>query len=239
MRHPGRFVFEGRGHGWLHNRSARSRLLGLQMIFQNSIASLDPRFRSRDAIAEPVRVHRPGIASVQATVEELAERVGLGTNLLRRFPHEMSGGQCQRVGIARALAVQPKLLVCDEPVSALDVSIQAQILNLFADLKEKSGYSYLFISHDLHVVERVSDRVAIMYLGRIVEIGGTKDVFEAPQHPYTRALLDAVPQIPGAGARAEPMRGEIPSPFGSAGRAARFIRAARWRCRSAARSSRP
>jgi peptide/nickel transport system ATP-binding protein len=209
----GEVVFEGSRHGRLHNRSARSRLLGLQMIFQNSIASLDPRFRSRDAIAEPVRVHRPGIASVQATVEELAERVGLGTNLLRRFPHEMSGGQCQRVGIARALAVQPKLLVCDEPVSALDVSIQAQILNLFADLKEKSGHSYLFISHDLHVVERASDRVAIMYLGRIVEIGRTKDVFEAPRHPYTRALLDAVPQIHGGRRAREPLRGEIPSPL--------------------------
>jgi peptide/nickel transport system ATP-binding protein len=143
----------------------------------------------------------------------LAERVGLGINLLRRFPHEMSGGgQCQRVGIARALAVQPRLLVCDEPVSALDVSIQAQILNLFADLKEKSGHS-LFISHDLHVVERVSDRVAIMYLGRIVEIGRTKDVFEAPRHPYTRALLDAVPQIHGGRRAREPLRDEIPSPL--------------------------
>ena len=148
----------------------------------------------------------------------------------------MSGGQCQRVGIARALSVQPKLLVCDEPVSALDVSIQAQILNLFADLKEQSGYSYLFISHDMHVVERVSDRVAIMYLGpHGRDRAGPQTCSRRPQHPYTRALLDAVPRIGTGAPRAQADPGRNPVAVRIRQAAARFIRAARWRCRSAAK----
>jgi peptide/nickel transport system ATP-binding protein len=209
----GEIHFSGQKHRFSNTGSERSRLLALQMIFQNAIAALNPRQRVKDIIAEPIRVHRPQISNVGDVVDELAERVGLGSALLNRYPHELSGGQCQRVGIARALAVQPKLLVCDEPVSALDVSIQAQILNLFSDLKEQSGYSYLFISHDLHVVERLSDRVAIMYLGRLVEIGPTRPLFAQPRHPYTRALMESAPRI-GAGRRTrKPIRGEIPSPM--------------------------
>jgi peptide/nickel transport system ATP-binding protein len=190
----------------------RARLLPIQMIFQNAVASLNPRQRVVDIISEPVRVHRPDTGDIWQHAVELADRVGIGSALLRRYPHELSGGQCQRVGIARALSVSPRLLVCDEPVSALDVSIQAQILNLFADLKEQSGYSYLFISHDLNVVERISDRVAVMYLGRIVEIGAVDSLFARPQHPYTQALMEAAPRI-GTGRRArKPIRGEIPSP---------------------------
>jgi peptide/nickel transport system ATP-binding protein len=208
----GEVHFAGQPHRFRATRADRARLLSIQMIFQNAIASLNPRQRVRDIIAEPIRVHRLAGVPVSARVAELAERVGLGTALLNRYPHELSGGQCQRVGIARALSVGPKLLVCDEPVSALDVSIQAQILNLFADLKEHSGYSALFISHDLHVVERVSDRVAVLYLGRVVEIGPVRALFAGPQHPYTQALLESAPRI-GAGRRtAKPVRGEIPSP---------------------------
>ena len=147
----GEIHFAGEMHRFGNSAAERSRLLAIQMIFQNAVASLNPRQRVADIIAEPIRVHRRAVRGRRATASrELADRVGLGTSLLRRYPHELSGGQCQRVGIARALSVAPKLLVCDEPVSALDVSIQAQILNLFADLKEQSGYSYLFISHDLH-----------------------------------------------------------------------------------------
>jgi peptide/nickel transport system ATP-binding protein len=204
--------FAGQPHHFTHSAAERARLLSIQMIFQNAVASLNPRQRLREIIAEPIRVHRLAGEGVRARVAELAERVGIGTSLLNRYPHELSGGQCQRVGIARALSVTPKLLVCDEPVSALDVSIQAQILNLFADLKEQSGYSALFISHDLHVVERVSDRVAVLYLGCVVEIGPARALFANPQHPYTQALLESAPRI-GAGRRSRrPLRGEIPSP---------------------------
>jgi peptide/nickel transport system ATP-binding protein len=208
----GDILFEGRPHGALHRRAERSRMLALQMIFQNAVASLNPRLRARETIAEPIRVHRQ-IGKTVGAVDELAQQVGIGGDLLRRFPHQMSGGQCQRIGIARALSVQPKLLVCDEPVSALDVSIQAQILNLFADLKEQSGFSCLFISHDIHVIERVSDRVAIMYLGRVIEIGPTRDVLSTPKHPYTRALLEAVPRISRTRRAHKPIEGEIPSPL--------------------------
>jgi peptide/nickel transport system ATP-binding protein len=207
----GEIHFAGAPHRFTHGRVERARLLAIQMIFQNAVAALNPRQRVRDVIAEPIRVHRVA-DDVAERVAELAERVGLGAALLNRYPHELSGGQCQRVGIARALTVAPKLLVCDEPVSALDVSIQAQILNLFADLKEQSGYSALFISHDLHVVERVSDRVAVLYLGRVIEIGPVRSLFADPQHPYTQALIEAAPRI-GSGRRTrQPLRGEIPSP---------------------------
>jgi peptide/nickel transport system ATP-binding protein len=208
----GEILFEGKPHGAVAGRAERARLLALQMIFQNAVASLNPRLRAAETIAEPIRVHRR-LAHAGEAVQQLARQVGIGNELLARFPHQMSGGQCQRVGIARALSVQPRLLVCDEPVSALDVSIQAQILNLFADLKEQSGFSCLFISHDLHVIERVSDRIAIMYLGRIVEIGPTHEVLSAPSHPYTRALLEAVPRISRTRRVHKPIQGEIPSPL--------------------------
>ncbi len=208
----GEVLFSGRTLTGDRGRARRRRLLSIQMIFQNAIASLNPRQRVRDIIAEPIRVHHRETGDINASVRELAQRVGIGANLIDRYPHEMSGGQCQRVGIARALAVQPKLLVCDEPVSALDVSIQAQILNLFADLKEQAGYTYLFISHDLHVVQLLSDRVAIMYLGRIVELGPTKAIYDNPRHPYTRALLDSTPRLGGKHREIPILQGEIPSP---------------------------
>ena len=196
----------------LPNMGRRARLLSLQMIFQNPVASLNPRQRVRKIIGEPVEVHRRELDRA-ATTDKLAEQVGLPASLLDRFPHEMSGGQCQRVGIARALAVDPRLLVCDEPVSALDVSIQAQVLNLFADLKEELGYAFLFISHDLHVVELLCDRVAIMYLGRIVETGPKRSIYATPHHPYTRALLDAAPRIGRKRDGLPVLAGEIPSPM--------------------------
>jgi peptide/nickel transport system ATP-binding protein len=183
------------------------------MIFQNAIASLNPRQRVRQILEEPIRVHDKAGRDPAAVVDELIERDGIHSALIDRYPHQMSGGQCQRVGIARALTVTPRLIVCDEPVSALDVSIQAQILNLFADLREFSGYTYLFISHDLHVVEMLSDRVAIMYLGRIVEMGPTGTIYSQPAHPYTRALLEAAPKV-GRLRQAVPLlKGEMPSPL--------------------------
>lgn len=197
--------------------SHRKRLLPIQMIFQNSVASLNPRQRVREILEEPIRVHGKSRRDPSEAVNELIERVGIHAALIDRYPHQMSGGQCQRVGIARALTVSPRVIVCDEPVSSLDVSIQAQILNLFADLREFSGYSYLFISHDLHVVEMLSDRVAIMYLGRIVEIGPTKTIYGAAAHPYTRALLDAAPKVGRRRAAVPALRGEIPSPISPPG----------------------
>ena len=209
----GAIHFDGMRHTTGRWRKERGRMLSLQMIFQNANASLNPRQRVREIIAEPIRVHGRGAGTLAPRVLELAEQVGLRKGLLERRPHELSGGECQRVGIARALSVQPKLLVCDEPVSALDVSIQAQILNLFAELKEQSAYTFLFISHDLHVVERLSNRVAIMYLGRIVEIGPTAEIYASPKHPYTHALMDAVPQLRGGRKGLKPIEGEIPSPL--------------------------
>jgi len=178
-----------------HDRWAR----GVQMIFQNSIASLNPRLTIRQTLREPLVVH--GLArgaEADEQVDRLAQEVGIDPVLLDRRPHELSGGQCQRAGIARALSVQPELLVCDEPVSALDVSIQAQVLNLLADLRERRSISYFFISHDLAVVERVSDRVGVMYLGSLVEVAPASVIFSSAQHPYTRVLIDSVPRLDGS-----------------------------------------
>lgn len=183
---------------------------GAQMIFQDPAGSLNPRQRVKDIIAEPVLVHG-GAVDVAGRVRDLMERVGLPPQLAERRPHEMSGGQCQRVGIARALALNPALLVCDEPVSALDVSIQAQVLNLFADLQEQNGCSYLFISHDLSVVEHLCHRVAIIYLGRIVESAPAEALFARPQHPYTQALIEALPMLDHRRRNFAPLQGEIPS----------------------------
>ncbi len=186
--------------------------LGAQMVFQNPAGSLNPRQRVRDIIAEPLIVHNAE-SDIAKRVAELMRQVGLPPDFAERRPSEMSGGQAQRVGIARALALEPELIVCDEPISALDVSIQAQVLNLFADIQDQTGCSYLFISHDLPVVERLSHRVAIMYLGRIVEIAATSELFSRPAHPYTRALIASAPRLEAKKLNFRPVEGEIPSPI--------------------------
>jgi len=187
----------------------------LQIIFQDPYGSLNPRVTVSGAIGEALRVH--GVASgseLDDRVEALLERVGLRAEVSNRYPHEFSGGQRQRIGIARALALNPKLIVCDEAVSALDVSIQAQVINLLKDLQEEYSLSYLFIAHDLSVVKYISDRVAVMYLGRIVEIGTTEQIFTSAAHPYTKALLSAIP-IPDPKRRSKhiPLTGDVPSPI--------------------------
>nr|WP_307157735.1 oligopeptide/dipeptide ABC transporter ATP-binding protein [Rhizobium paknamense] len=187
----------------------------MQMIFQDPSASLNPRRKVRDVLGEVLKVHRirEG-AAVEDRLRELMDLVGLRREYLDRYPHEFSGGQRQRIGIARALAVEPKMIVADEPVSALDVSVQAQIVNLFSDLRERLNLTYVFIAHDLAVVRQVSTRVAVMYLGSIVEIGETDALYAHPRHPYTRALLSAIPQ-PHLRQRKERilLSGEIPSPL--------------------------
>jgi peptide/nickel transport system ATP-binding protein len=198
----GRIRFDGRDITRLSQRRLRPLRRHMQIVFQDPSASLNPRRRAGDLIAEPLRAHgRNSRADIQARLLELMRLVGLHPEHLDRYPHEFSGGQRQRIGIARALALSPRLIVADEPVSALDVSVQAQIVNLFMDLQEQLGLAYLFISHDLRVVRQVSDRIAVMYRGAIVETGPTDAIFRAPAHPYTAALLQAVPQ-PGAAHRA-------------------------------------
>ncbi len=208
MPSAGRALFEG---AVLGQGAAR---LKAQMIFQDPYASLNPRMRVGDAIAEAPVAH--GLVARRDKgdfVAGLLARVGLDPAYARRFPHQFSGGQRQRIGIARALAVNPRFIVCDEAVAALDVSIQAQVINLFLDLKDQLGLTYLFISHDLGVVEHVADRVAIMYLGRIVELCPAADLFARANHPYTRALLAAVPRLDAPEQDFRPVAGEIPSPL--------------------------
>ncbi len=188
--------------------------LATQMVFQDPFSSLNPRKRVSKLIGEAPRVHRIAAPDeVNGYVADLLERCGIDPGVRDRFAHEFSGGQRQRVGIARALAVKPEILVCDEAVSALDVSIQAQIVNLFADLRDELGLTYLFISHDLGVVEHLSDRILVMYLGRVVESGPSETVFARPAHPYTRALIDGVPRLDRRRVRYEPVKGDIPSPL--------------------------
>jgi peptide/nickel transport system ATP-binding protein/oligopeptide transport system ATP-binding protein len=185
----------------------------VQMVFQDPYSSLDPRMTAGDAIAEPLVIHRiVHGAELKKRVLELMQRVGLKPDQVDRYPHEFSGGQRQRIGIARALALNPSLIIADEPVSALDVSIQAQVLNLLVDLQQELGLSYLFISHDLAVVRHVSDRVAVMYLGRIVETAATDQLFAQPMHPYTDALLAAAPAAHGASQELQTLNGEVPDP---------------------------
>jgi peptide/nickel transport system ATP-binding protein len=187
----------------------------MQMIFQDPFASLNPRWRVRDIIAEPIRAH--GLvgsrAAIRERVDELLVQVKLAPIDGEKYPHEFSGGQRQRISIARALASNPQFLVCDEPTSALDVSVQAQILNLMKDLQRELGLTYLFISHNLAVVYHVSDRIAVMYLGRLVEIADAASLFASPHHPYTRLLLETIPDMAMSGRRREPVAGEVPSPL--------------------------
>ena len=193
----GRVRFAGEDLFRLSRREMRERRRHLQLIFQDPFASLNPRMTVAEIVREPWSIFR-GVAprrEWRERTQELLAQVGLGPDDAHRYPHQFSGGQRQRIGIARALALNPKLIVCDEPVSALDVSIQAQILNLLAEVQEKFGLSYIFIAHDLSVVRYISDRVAVMYLGKIVETGAWQDVYERPAHPYTQALLSAAPAI--------------------------------------------
>jgi oligopeptide/dipeptide ABC transporter ATP-binding protein len=212
----GEIRFEGRDIAGLPERALRAFRRQAQPIFQDPFASLNPRMRSEEIIAEPLIVHGliRGRAARSAKVAELMGLVGLAPEMMRRYPHEFSGGQRQRVGIARALAVGPKLIVADEPVSALDVSIQAQIVNLLRDLKRRLGLTMLFIAHDLAVVEYLSDRIIVVYLGRIMEIGPSRDLCARPLHPYTEALLSAVPTVdPERKSRRIVLTGDIPSPI--------------------------
>ena len=191
----------------------------MQMVFQDSYASLNPRRRIADLLAEPLRVHptanghKRSNTAITARLHELLEQVSLPLSALIRYPHEFSGGQRQRINIARALALSPKLIVADEPVSALDVSVQAQIINLFTDLQAQLGLTYIFIAHDLAVIRQISTRVAVMYLGTIMEIGQTDSVLHTPAHPYTMALTQAVPRPQVGAPRTPPLRGDIPSPI--------------------------
>jgi len=197
-----------------HVETARLRRR-MQMIFQDPYASLNPRWRVRDIVAEPVRVL--GLAAdeaqIGARVAELLGQVGLAAEDGEKYPHEFSGGQRQRISIARALSGSPEFLVCDEPTSALDVSVQAQILNLMSDLQAQLGLTYLFISHNLAVVSHVADRIGVMYLGRLVEIADAQELLARPRHPYTRMLLDAVPDLEMSGRQRTPVAGEVPNPL--------------------------
>lgn len=211
----GQIIFNGHDMLQLEREKLRKIRASLQIIFQDPFSSLDPRMNIGQIIAEPIRNHlNISRVEVRDRVAYLMERVGLHPEQMGRYPHEFSGGQRQRIGIARALALNPLAIVCDEPVSALDVSIQAQVINLLAQLQEQMNLSYLFIAHDLSVVEHISDRVAVMYLGRIVELATDKALYQNPLHPYSRALLSAVP-IPDPEVQRKKilLQGDVPSPM--------------------------
>jgi oligopeptide transport system ATP-binding protein len=211
----GEISFEGQQITTLDKGDMRALRREMQIIFQDPYASLNPRMTVGSIIGEPLEIHRIAKgAEKEERVASLLEKVGLRAEDMRKYPHEFSGGQRQRIGIARALALNPKLIVCDEPVSALDVSIQAQVINLLDDLQKDLGLSYLFIAHNLHVVEHISNRVAVMYLGKIVELAVDTDLYSNPQHPYTEALLSAVP-IPDPTVKKKRiiLEGDVPSPI--------------------------
>lgn len=210
----GEILYRGESTHGIRGEAKRATARRIQMVFQNPMASLNPRVRIADAISEAPIYHGLWSRSeARVKVDEFMRRVGLNAAYKDRLPHQLSGGERQRVSIARALAVAPEILVCDEAVSALDVSVQAQILNLFAKLRQELQLTYLFISHDLGVVRYLADRVAVMYLGQIVEIAATEDLFRSPRHPYTRALVEGVLRVGEPRRQFQPVRGETPSPF--------------------------
>ncbi len=210
----GRIVYNGQDVAGLKGAAARDAALKIQMIFQDPMSSLNPRMRVRDIVGEAPRIH--GIVErtrMASYVEDILNQVGLDPSMGKRYPHQFSGGQRARVGIARALAVRPDFLVCDESVAALDVSIQAQVLNLFVKLRQDFDLTYLFVSHDLGVVEHISDRIAVMYLGRIVELGEAEDLIARPNHPYSQALVSEIPTFETGKKSYHAIKGEIPSPI--------------------------
>jgi oligopeptide transport system ATP-binding protein len=214
----GKIVFEGSDLNAMDPETRRSHRRNVQMVFQDPLAALNPRMPVGDIIAEPLITHQPGISKTDARrkVQALMERVGLLPNLINRYPHEFSGGQCQRIGIARALILNPKLVVCDEPVSALDVSVQAQVVNLLRDLRRDLGVAMIFIAHDLSVVKHISDRIMVMYLGRLMETAPARVLTTRPEHPYTQALIASVPIPDPVREKARPrplLEGELPSPL--------------------------
>ncbi len=212
----GQAMFEGRNLFELSSSEMRKMRREIQIIFQDPYASLNPRMTVRDIITEGWKVHSDVVPKNQREqrATELLERVGLNPNHINRYPHQFSGGQRQRIGVARALALEPKIIVADEPVSALDVSVQAQVINLLEEIQDEFNLSYIFIAHDLSVVRHISDRVAVMYLGRIVEMGTEHEIYEQPTHPYTQALLSATPVADPAKARPDRilLEGDLPSP---------------------------
>jgi oligopeptide transport system ATP-binding protein len=210
----GQVVFGGQDLTTLKREEMRHMRQQMQVVFQNPLSSLSPRFKVEQIVAEPLVTHHVlPKKQIRGRVLELLEQVGLGKQHLDRFPHEISGGQCQRVAVARALAVNPKLLVLDEPTSALDVSVQAQIINLLDDLKKLHGLTYLFISHDLNIVQQISDRIGVMYLGKLVELGPSEAIYNEPLHPYTKALFGAIPlPVVDSGRQLTILEGNVPSP---------------------------
>jgi oligopeptide/dipeptide ABC transporter ATP-binding protein len=212
----GRVLFDGTDLAAVPSRTLRSLRRRFQMIFQDPYSSLDPRMTVGDSVGESLDIHRlaPGRDERRARIGTLLSAVGLDPAAAARYPHEFSGGQRQRIGIARALAVEPELIVCDEPVSALDVSVQAQVVNLLQDLQRERGLAYLFISHDLAVVEHLCSSVLVMYLGRVVESGPTRELCDSPRHPYTQALISAVPRVdPDTRRQRIVLAGDVPSPI--------------------------
>ncbi len=207
--------FEGQDILGLNNTEMRKKRKDMQIIFQDPFSSLNPRMTVRNILTEPFVIHNLGTkVEIEKKVDALLNEVGLPAEAAARYPHEFSGGQRQRIGIARSIALHPKLIVADEPVSALDVSIQSQILNLMADLRSKMGLSYIFIAHDLAVIEHISDSVAVMYLGKIVEYAGGDDLYAKPTHPYTKALIDAIPEpIVNRKKNTNVLSGDVPSPI--------------------------
>ncbi|MDB5954159.1 MAG: oppF2 [Ramlibacter sp.] len=212
----GSFHFDGQdAHAAFRGAQAQPLRRRIQMIFQDPYASLNPRWKVADIVGEPLQEHGllSGRGELRDRVGELLQSVGLSPLDMAKYPHQFSGGQRQRISIARALATHPEFLVCDEPTSALDVSVQAQVLNIMKDLQRQRGLTYLFISHNLAVVRHVSDRVGVMYLGRLVEVADKRQLFAHPRHPYTRMLLDAIPKIHDTGRARTPVQGEVPNPL--------------------------